>query len=85
MTSLNDLIQRESVEEQFLQLVAEGWPEPRPRQVSQANGGLALILMTHEIRMAAQLANSIVTETREFWRNHLAFLRAYHAQKEMGE
>ena len=38
-------------------------PDARPRQ-----GGLTLLLQRHMIRMALQLVNSTIPETRAYWR-----------------
>lgn len=56
-----------AVEKEFSRLLATGWPvrteRPRP-----SLGGLTLLLAMHQMTMAAQLVNSSVPETREFWR-----------------
>ena len=55
------------VERDFAALLAKGWPEQKQR-TAPTIGGFALLLVCHQMRMAEQLVNSTVPETREFWR-----------------
>lgn len=77
------MLDEETVERDFAALLASGWPkiEPRPRPTL---GGLSLLLVTHGMRMAEQLANSSVPETREFWRARLALHEARAGERDDG-
>lgn len=56
------------VEADFARLLASGWLAPTERPAPSLSG-FALLLDWHQLRMAAQLVNSAVPETREFWRS----------------
>jgi hypothetical protein len=57
----------ELIEKEFAALLARGWPGP-PKAPEPTIGGLILLCACHESRMAQQLINSAVPETRDFWR-----------------
>ena len=67
------------IEADFARLLASGWPAPTERPALSI-GGFALLLASHHLRMAAQLVNSAVPETREFWRSKYPELVSDEAQ-----